>query len=891
MEQVAALSFVCNVPSKYKSLVIYDLASCSTSDESCSIITVASRGGTCLGLESPCPNTRYGHYFFSGALAFNRDASKLLLNIQTSYLLNTSDLSVLSKTDGPGYIDACFSPDDTQIAVVWGAGIRLLSSQDLGILVSAGFDGVSSVDFSPDSASVLIGTSSGLRILSALDLSQIALYEVSGVKTVKYSSDGIQVVAACGASGLLLFSGLDLAFLSSFTDDEDISRAVFTAGYKVAAITSTGPMVFEPSFTGLGSTSLTLSRVSIARCTAQTGGAVALSAPDVTFTSVDSSLRNNDATGDGGAIAISGERVVAHISRGVLAENSAREGGALKMTAGSLVLIHSDASANQATSNGGAAVVSNAQLTVFESTVYNNVAHGKGGAAFVTAYAGEGTTVDLVRVAIDNNFADSDGGAIDCSIADGTTGVIIMNLTNSTVAFNGAGNNGGALNAKRCNIGLNGVKLSSNAANNNGGGLSVVDSAVVVHANSSLTVNRATGDGGALSATNSRVTLSHASLTLNSAVLDGGAVQLVDSTLEGEALELLNNSANDGAAIVLHGSSDLVLSDTYISGNSAVGVDTAVVRSVDSARFDLRTVHFLLNHVTTVLVYTPEAIAERSPTLTLCVFAGNGEVATVHADQPVVWTCRPGQYGPQTGVFYGDFDGCPLLCAIGHYGTMHNATDPGCSGPCPPGNFCVQGGSAPAACPAGTTNPSVGLSSEGSCLPCIPGTHSPSLGSTNASCAKCPAGKFSARLRQTACDPCPPGGSCADAGAFSAMVWQPCVPGTYSNASGLVSPMQCTNCPRGSANPRRGSTLRVDCERCPAGRYADARGMPNCAACAPGKFQPSSNQTMCLGCEPGYFCSKGATAGLPVGCGTSSLPNTPHSKRPVPADSLRMVCL
>ena len=586
--------------------------------------------------------------------------------------------------------------------------------------------------------------------------------------------------------------------------------------------------------------------------------------------------------------------MAAHVSDSEFTDNSARGGGALQMTAGRINLVRTSFLGNRASENGGAAVVSNAQLTAVDSKWSDNAASGTGGAAFASSLAGGSTTLNLKRVAYERNHADGDEGSIHCTIVGGTTGEVTMIITNSTATSNSAGGNGGAFKAEFCSIWLEGVDVTANTAAGSGGDLRAVESAVAVQASSSFTLNSAGGDGGALSSMKSRLRLNHSKLTMNSANFDGGALKLVDSTLEGEALELLNNSANDGAAIVLRGSSDLVLSDAYIYGNSAVGVDTAVVRSVDSARFDLRAVRFVLNRApqgTAVLVYMPLVIADRSPTLTLCVFSGNGDVAAVHADQPVVWACHPGQYGPQTGVSYGDFEGCPLLCAIGHYGTMPNATSPMCSGACPPGNFCAEGASAPTACPAGTTNPSVGLSSEGSCLPCIPGTHNPSLGSTNASCAKCPAGKFSARLRQTACDPCPPGGSCADAGAFSAMVWRPCVPGTYSNASGLVSPMQCTNCPRGSANPRRGSTLRVDCERCPAGRYADARGMPYCAACAPGKFQPSSNQTMCLGYEPGYFCSKGATAGLPVGCGTLSLPNTPHSKRPVPADSLRMVCL
>jgi hypothetical protein len=79
----------------------------------------------------------------------------------------------------------------------------------------------------------------------------------------------------------------------------------------------------------------------------------------------------------------------------------------------------------------------------------------------------------------------------------------------------------------------------------------------------------------------------------------------------------------------------------------------------------------------------PSQIEANPPTMRMCAFHDNFDLYAIFIPQPVTWTCSPGQFAPKTGSFQGDFEGCPLTCAVGHYGLNTNETSPDCAGPCP----------------------------------------------------------------------------------------------------------------------------------------------------------------------------------------------------------------
>ena len=70
---------------------------------------------------------------------------------------------------------------------------------------------------------------------------------------------------------------------------------------------------------------------------------------------------------------------------------------------------------------------------------------------------------------------------------------------------------------------------------------------------------------------------------------------------------------------------------------------------------------------------------------------GEQAVSSVKILSPTDWTCKEGQYCPEVGAFYGDFDQCPLNCSTGHYGAGTKFREPSCSGPCPVGHYCLSG--------------------------------------------------------------------------------------------------------------------------------------------------------------------------------------------------------
>ena len=120
--------------------------------------------------------------------------------------------------------------------------------------------------------------------------------------------------------------------------------------------------------------------------------------------------------------------------------------------------------------------------------------------------------------------------------------------------------------------------------------------------------------------------------------------------------------------------------------NTALGAG-AIFEAIHTSRFDLKLVRFLNNSVLLgyVLRYIPSQIEPNLPTMQTCSFFENTAIAAVFIPHwaQMTWTCSPGQFAPKAGAFRGNFIGCPLNCAVGHFSPFVNETSPDCAGTCP----------------------------------------------------------------------------------------------------------------------------------------------------------------------------------------------------------------
>lgn len=175
---------------------------------------------------------------------------------------------------------------------------------------------------------------------------------------------------------------------------------------------------------------------------------------------INSTIEQNSTTTDvgadlaGGGISMSGGNTTSLTLIGTTVQNNStpmRGGGIHSTSTGTMTIIDSTISGNNAASGGGIDLTSGT-LTLSGSTVSSNVGSSNGGGIYITS-----ATVDLIKSTFANNISTAEGGAIDlnnsaivtiesCTIAENTSqnggGVhnnnSTLSLVNSIVAANGA---------------------------------------------------------------------------------------------------------------------------------------------------------------------------------------------------------------------------------------------------------------------------------------------------------------------------------------------------------------------------------------------------------------------------------------------------------------------
>eukprot|EP00163_Fabomonas_tropica_P011852 TRINITY_DN227_c0_g2_i1.p1 TRINITY_DN227_c0_g2~~TRINITY_DN227_c0_g2_i1.p1 ORF type:complete len:7500 (+),score=2428.07 TRINITY_DN227_c0_g2_i1:177-22676(+) len=186
--------------------------------------------------------------------------------------------------------------------------------------------------------------------------------------------------------------------------------------------------------------------------------------------------------------------------------------------------------------------------------------------------------------------------------------------------------------------------------------------------------------------------------------------------------------------------------------------------------------------------------------------------------------------------------------------------------PCPVGQYCEEATPAPADCPVGTYNPSLGRGALSDCLDCPPGSYCLQK-SVNVT-GPCDPGHYCpARSYGPQQFPCPTTTYRALPGGEKLEDCVPCQYGRYCGQASVIG----TVCPRGYY-----CLVGVDTpEPCPIGTFGNSTGLrqvEECTDCPPGRYCDGSGLPNPRGpCDPGYYCSGRAFTSAPPGPPTGGL--------------------
>ena len=308
-----------------------------------------------------------------------------------------------------------------------------------------------------------------------------------------------------------------------------------------------------------------LSSILLANNYAIIGGAITSSGRSLNM--LYTILTNNSAESNGGAIAItSGD---AHLQTVMLKKNNARNGGAIITSANQLYLYNCTISDNTALSDGGAIDIREGSGDVqFMNTNLTNNSAKHGGAIFINT-GNTGNTVYCCNTNIQNNTANSQGGAIYLTIS--TVAMKIhgnhsdINRTEGIVIFNNKAKSGGGIYLRESTLNVHTLlKVLHNTAHDGGGIYSTLISNIkfLQGGEGLISNNKADRNGGGIFATASSIQIAfcHLKIEANKAMANGGGLYLEHNTdIIFEAcstrnctktkLELSHNKADYGGGI------------------------------------------------------------------------------------------------------------------------------------------------------------------------------------------------------------------------------------------------------------------------------------------------------------------------------------------------------
>ncbi len=385
---------------------------------------------------------------------------------------------------------------------------------------------------------------------------------------------------------LATFTVTKTADTADGTCDTDCSlREAVVAANAAAGIDT---IVFDPAVTG--TITLTLGQINITDDLVMNGpGAATLAISGgntsrifegsfgVDFTLRDLTLRDANASGDGGAIR--SNHGILRVEDSVITENSASsDGGGIYADEGDVYIIRSEISNNYAGDDGGGIFRYNDgesdYLTIVDSLITGNTADGDGGG--IAIYADDdGGTNNILNSVISNNEARGEGGGL--WIYSDDEGYYTY-ITDSTISNNTAGRDGGGMWIYHDDDGyivINNSTISGNSAAYDGGGIFIDDADRLEINNSTISSNTAVYDGGGIFLRRGRAPISNSTIVFNSAGDQGGGIRNL-SLLYVENSIIAENTAPNGPDV----STGNYL-DTFEASFSLIG-DTSDSMIIDS---------------------------------------------------------------------------------------------------------------------------------------------------------------------------------------------------------------------------------------------------------------------------------------------------------------------
>ena len=295
---------------------------------------------------------------------------------------------------------------------------------------------------------------------------------------------------------------------------------------------------------------LHVSGVNISSGAGVVGGAVAAAGSILTLNRTN--FVGNSATGDGGAVYVSGGSSVSFVGGETFAENTAASrGGALFVTGDSRVSWTGDIRFlnNFCSWFGGALAVESSTVVTTGGAVFlsNSAAGDSGYGGAIAAFTGSSVTLSGKMSLFQDNFAGNSGGAVSLSWS-------------SEMSWSGS------------------CQFFGNNASEKGGALIVGSSTLFWDGEADFVGNTAASGGGIYSNPGSMLSWSGKSvLSNNFAGVDGGAIVLETSSASWTGdTEFSNNAAEGFGGAMLVGSSSTLLSagnTTVFSNNSALTSD------------------------------------------------------------------------------------------------------------------------------------------------------------------------------------------------------------------------------------------------------------------------------------------------------------------------------
>ena len=182
------------------------------------------------------------------------------------------------------------------------------------------------------------------------------------------------------------------------------------------------------------------------------GGGISLDAESKTLTVTDTTIGNNTAGDEGGAVYVDHGTFV--MDKGLIDGNSAADGGGVYITGGDTFTAKNGAviSNNYTTKYSGGGITCHGFLAINNATVKNNLSARFGGGIF---YQNSGETITLTNATITGNLSVDEGGGV--YIKQGT-----VKLVGGSVSSNIAPKGGGVYVTDNTKLDANGVTFEKN---------------------------------------------------------------------------------------------------------------------------------------------------------------------------------------------------------------------------------------------------------------------------------------------------------------------------------------------------------------------------------------------------------------------------------------------